>query len=357
MSCGFVSEPNMSENELQKGLIEGNAPKSLRLLAAGGLIPLPPKELLQVLVRLTGDSDQEVSEKAVVSLGGWSDPDIASHLQSAECSPEVIEYFSGSTSAVLQEAIILNPDAPAHAMSKLAASVCEPLLEMILYNRTRLLEAPEILESIKHNPASTARIIGQVQEIETEFFGSKKLAYTALPTQVASGGEEPVLELKIEGQLDDLILEGLPVDPQEREAALLSRIGSLTVRQKIQLALMGPREARAALIRDTNKEVARGVLASPKLTQNEVESFASMRTVTEEVLRHIAISKAWTKSYTVVHNLVKNPKTPPMISQRLLMRLQTRDLTMIARDRGISETVRRNAERVVKQRSRIQSNG
>jgi hypothetical protein len=347
----------MPESELQKSFDGGNVPKNIRLLAAGGLIPLPPKELLQLLVRLTSDSDGEVAEKAALTLTGWSQDDIASQLQLPECSPEVIEHFAGSGSPALQEAIILNPHAPAGAMSRLAATVSELLLEVILYNRTRLLEAPEILESIKHNPASGARILGQVQEIETEFFGGKKLAYTALPEEAAGESEEPLPELTIEDMPDDLILEGLPVDPEEREAALLNRIGSLTVRQKIQLALMGTREARAVLIRDTNKEIARGVLQSPKLTQNEVESFASMRSVSEEVLRHIANSKAWTKSYAVVHNLVKNPKTPAMISQRLLMRLQTRDLMMIARDRGISEAVRRNAERVVKQRSRVQPIG
>jgi len=119
----------------------------------------------------------------------------------------------------------------------------------------------------------------------------------------------------------------------------------------MHLALMGSREARAVLVRDTNKEITRCVLQSPKLAINEVESFAAMRQVSDEVLRTIGNSKTWTKSYTVAHNLVRNPKTPPMISQRLLLRLLPKDLIMLSRDRGVPEAVRKGAERTVKQRA------
>jgi hypothetical protein len=124
----------------------------------------------------------------------------------------------------------------------------------------------------------------------------------------------------------------------------------MTVRQKIRHAMMGTREVRSILVRDTNKEVARAVLQSPKLTESEVEGFSAMRNVADEVLRDIGNSRNWTRSYNVVHNLVRNPKTPPMVSQRLMIRLQNKDLHLITRDRGISEVVRRTAQRTLNQR-------
>ncbi len=341
----------MPDNEALKNLLDGTPPKSIRLVAAGGLMPLPPVEMLLLLVRLSSDPDHEVAQKAKHTLSCWSDDEIIAQLRSPQCSPEVLEHFSGSASSPVQEAIILNPESAGAVIAKLASRASAPLLEMVLYNRMRLLDSPEILQSIKLNPAATPQILGQVREIETEFFGSKKRAYDALISETDAPAQEETIQFEAALAPEDFSLEGLPVDPREREVAILQRIGTMPIRQKIQLALMGNREARAVLIRDSNKEISASVLQSPKLTINEVEAFAAMRQVSEDVLRHIGNSKAWTRSYAVLHNLAKNPKTPPMISQRMLLRLHPRDLTLIARDRGVSEAVRRTAERVLKQRS------
>jgi len=341
----------MSEKDLLKKFFEGNPPKNVRLLAAGGLLPLPPEEMLVLLVRLARDPEEEIAQKAARTLKGWPEHEIIAQMQSPKCAPEVLEHFAGASSAAVQEAIILNPKARGTVIAKLASSVPAPLLETILYNRVRLLDFPEILQSIKNNMAATPQILGQVQEIETEFFGSKQRSYTA----VTSEPESPVIQetLDLEGELapEDLALEGLPVDPQQRESAILRRIAGMTVRQKMQLALMGSREARAVLVRDSNKEILRCVMQSPKLTISEIESFAAMRQVSDDVLRNIGNSRTWTKSYSVAHNLARNPKTPPMISQRMLLRLLPKDLMMLARDRGVPEAVRGGADRLLKQRN------
>ena len=66
---------------------------------------------------------------------------------------------------------------------------------------------------------------------------------------------------------------------------LLQRIGRLSGAEKIQVALKGNQEERLILIRDSNKSVARAVLESPRLTDHEIEAYASLRDVSEEVLR------------------------------------------------------------------------
>jgi hypothetical protein len=321
------------------------------LLAAGGFLPLPLDEMMLLLVHLASDPDSEIAAKAAATLDSWSKPEIVSQLKSPQCRPEVLEYFASSAVTSVQEAIILNPEVSDSVVAALAAHVSAPLLEIILYNRMRLLEHPEILRSIRNNPAATQQILGQVREIETEFFSGKQRSYTTSAPEEIPPIEKELIQLEGELSPEDLALEGLPVDPEEREAAILRRLASMTVRQKIHLALMGNKEARAILVRDSNKEITRSVLQSPKLTVIEVEAFAAMRQISEDVLRHIGNSKTWTKSYAVVHNLVRNPKTPPMISQRLLNRLLPKDVTMLSRDRGVSEAVRRNAERMMKQRS------
>jgi hypothetical protein len=347
----------MPESEFPQKFFDGKPPKGIRLVAARGLIPISPADMLPLLIRLVEDEDKEVSNTARETLNGWNEAEIVTHLQSRGCGAAVLEHFSVSPAPAIQEAIILNPEATGAIIASLATHVAAPLLEAILYNRTRLLESPEIVQNVKRNPAATTQIFRVVDEIETEFFGSKKHDYNVGKSDREDAVTEEIVEFETGEPPGDLDLEGLPLDPQERDAAILSRIGAMTVRQKIKLALLGAREARSVLIRDSNKEVSRSVLQSPKLTTNEVESFAAMRNAPDEVLRLIGSNKGWLRTYAVVHNLVKNPKTPPMISQRLLSRLHARDLAVLAHDRGISEAVRRNAERLTKQRNASKSMG
>ena len=52
--------------------------------------------------------------------------------------------------------------------------------------------------------------------------------------------------------------------------------------------MKGSREMRAILIRDPNKLVSLSVLSGPKVSDTEVEGYARMGSVSEDVLRAIA---------------------------------------------------------------------
>jgi len=136
---------------------------------------------------------------------------------------------------------------------------------------------------------------------------------------------------------------------QERET-LLQRISRLSAAEKIGLALKGNQEERLLLIRDSNKLVARAVLQSPKLTDAEIEAYASMKSVTEEVLRLITMNRAFMKSYAVVRALVNNPRAPIDVALPLLNRLNERDLKGLMLNRNVAEVVRGMATKMVKQR-------
>jgi hypothetical protein len=93
-------------------------------------------------------------------------------------------------------------------------------------------------------------------------------------------------------------------------------------------------------VRDPNKMIAAAVLSSPKLTEPEVESIARMANVSEDVLRSIASNRSWTKNYSVVVGLTKNPKTPLAMSMNLMQRLTDRDVGQLAVDRNVPEPLR-----------------
>jgi hypothetical protein len=183
------------------------------------------------------------------------------------------------------------------------------------------------------------------------FFAGRGVAPAA---GAAAAGPEPLLAIDDDdegdpdgavGQADD---EGDEQSPGPAgDAAAPKILAGLPIKKKIKLASKGTREQRAQLIRDPNKLVAAAVLSSPKLTDAEVESFAKMANVSEEVLRVIGMNRTWLKNYGVLLGLVKNPKTPPAISMQLLPRVNERDLKMLTVDRNVPEALRLAARKFV----------
>ena len=111
--------------------------------------------------------------------------------------------------------------------------------------------------------------------------------------------------------------------------------------------MKGSREQRSQLIRDPNRMVAAAVLSSPKLTDAEVEQFAKMANVSEEVLRTIATNRNWIKSYSIIAALTRNPKTPPALSLRFIPRLVDKDVKALVTDRNVPEALRIAARKII----------
>ena len=133
----------------------------------------------------------------------------------------------------------------------------------------------------------------------------------------------------------------------EDEQTTMQRIARMNIAQRIALAMKGSREERAILIRDPNKIVAVAVLSSPKMTESEIESVAKMASVSDEILRIIANTRAWMKRYGVVAALARNPKTPVAVSMNLLPRLTEKDLRQISADRNVPEVLRITARQKI----------
>ncbi|HYT75051.1 MAG TPA: hypothetical protein VEL79_09915 [Vicinamibacterales bacterium] len=172
------------------------------------------------------------------------------------------------------------------------------------------------------------------QEIRTFFAGlGIEPAETAAPSESL---DEPLLDT-----LSELPDDPGPADPQHR---LLS---SLTVLERMKLAMKGTREQRSALIRDSNKLVSAAVLSSPKLNESEIEAFTKMGNVSEEVLRVIGQNRGWVKSYAILAGLCRNPKTPPAISMQLVHRLNEKDLKSLVTNRNANEGLRLLAKKIV----------
>lgn len=131
---------------------------------------------------------------------------------------------------------------------------------------------------------------------------------------------------------------------------ILQKIQTLTVSERVQLAMKGSREVRGILIKDTNKEVMLSVLDNQKITDTEIELIARSRSIHEEALRRISKNKEWLKSYAVVHALVTNPKTPPGISVSMISEIKTKDLIILEKNKNVPEVIRAATKRLLQAR-------
>lgn len=392
-----------STNPIVKAVVEGSAPRPARLAASRGILPLPQSDLLEILVALAQNGDEELSVNARETLRNQDKENLGDIVSSPQASPPVLAYFAGEENLPfnVHEAILSNLNTPDTAIIKFARNTREAsLLELITLNQQRMIRAPQIIEAIIANPYRTAEAERRAQETKREFF-QKERGAQQIANELRAQGLEAAAEfiehaefaenleesnLSVEDAIfiakhieipdseiddswlsSDLIEEFYEETDEQRQAILgkilgelrmendeisgervsmLNRILRMSMKDRVKLAMKGDREARNILIRDPNRVVAQAVMQNPRITENEVEKIASMRTVPEDVLRQIATSRQWSRIYTIVHNLARNPRTPLSNVMSILTRLQLRDLNALSKNRNVSDAVRRQASRI-----------
>jgi hypothetical protein len=167
---------------------------------------------------------------------------------------------------------------------------------------------------------------------------------TAIAKQVVAGTDAIAVP-------SDLIDEPT-LDRRIPEEALWKRIGMMTVAEKVKLALKGNKDARAILLRDANRSIPRCVLQNPRITEDEILVLSKDRNTDQEILRIIAESREWTKSYAVRCALVENARTPAVIALKLLVTLAEREISRLAKSKNVPNVIATQARRMTIQGQR-----
>jgi hypothetical protein len=170
-----------------------------------------------------------------------------------------------------------------------------------------------------------------------EFFGDRGI----FPAEI------PPIEVDYDDPLIDAAGEEGEVAEDGERMSGTQELAAMNFPQRLRAAMKGTREQRAILIRDPNKLICASVLSSPKVSIPEVEGFARMQNVSEDVLRIIGSNRAWLKSYGVILALTKNPKTPLSLSMNLMSRLTSKDLAKLSVDRNVPEALRISSRKKV----------
>jgi hypothetical protein len=230
----------------------------------------------------------------------------------------------------------------------------------VVINQTRLLRRTSLLVAIESNAGLSNDQKRRLRELRETFrVGQADEAPPAPAAPVAEAAPAPEPEPAPEAEevvLQEAVSEEefivRTLSDEERKAtekvSAVQKIYRLDVKDKLMTALKGTREERSILIRDPNRLVSAAVLGSPKMTDSEIEAISAMKNVSAEILRTIGSHREWTKKYTVISNLVRNPRTPVGLALGMVPRLMPREIKSIAVDRNVPEPVRKQAQKFLK---------
>jgi hypothetical protein len=344
-------------NPLVQQFRRGGVARDLRLMAAQGLLPLMPEDLLELWTDLLGDPEEGVRAAAEKSFLSFPAAELLPILKSRETAAGVLSWaVTHRPEHELREAALQNTSLPDETIETLAPTLTQALSELVVINQQRLLRRTSLLVALESNAGLSNDQKRRLRELRESFrIGAEGTASEPKPAPEPPPGEaspEPEPEPVDEAPLSESEYAERVLSPEEKQepakVSVAQELAGLNTAKKLIKALQGTREQRAILIRDPNRLVANAVLGSPKITEAEIESFSAMKNVSDQVLRTIGHHREWTRRYSVINNLVRNPRTPIGIALNLVPRLGPRDVKGIAVDRNVPEAVRKMAQKFVK---------
>ncbi len=307
--------------DLRRG--RGTYERKIAVCASGA--HLPAADRAEILAILAVDSDETIAERAKEAILALP-----------------IEYFLEA----LQRQQALEPlfDFAARNLA-VKPAVCNALID------NKACDGDHLAPAARH--FSTSNVQTLMDDLD-RVSASPALAVALVNTTSVTTEQKHLLhELLSEAHIDEAVLAEAVAEAEPdaaRRQTLLQRLAKMTVAQRVQFAIKGGSEARRTLIRDSNKVVQRAVLQSPRLTDQEVEAFAAMTSLTDEILRLIANNRNFRKNYTVVRNLLNNPKTPLDVTLHILPMINQIDLKRLCTNKNVPETLRTTAVKLQRQR-------
>ena len=316
--------------------------RQLQILAAGGLLPLSPEELIPLQVGFARGGDAELASRAAMALRAV-DPRIATPFLEERASADVLGFFAAESSHPrVLETIVRRRDVPRRLLVDLARRIPPELQEILILRQDAILEEPAILEALEANPLRSSYIQRRIAEYREHL----------LPRERSPAGPGAVA-LVVEATEQEVAMavaavQAVPAEGEVETQTGLSegQIRLLPIPVRLKLARGASRVMRGILLRDSNVQVALAALLGNNLSDQEVEHTAASRAVAEEILEAIFKKRDWISRYNVAKCLIFNPRTPLPIAIRLIPRLAVRDLRDLGRDKNVPDAVRSTALRL-----------
>jgi hypothetical protein len=311
--------------ELIEALRQGRATRERKIAVCTGGAHLGAADRVEILAVLANDSDEIVANRAQDAFLSQGIESVIEALARETVLPALFAYAAKNLADKrgVGDAMVRNKNCAAEYLVPMVRSLSTESIQILMEELDRVSESPALAAALEHSTSVTADQKAQLHELRGTAIDNRALAEAALEAEPDLG----------------------------KRQTLLQRLATMTVAQRVQFAIKGGSEARRTLIRDSNKVVQRAVLQSPRLTEQEVEAFASMSNLTDEILRIIAKNRNFRKNYVVVRNLMNNPKTPLDVTLHMLPMLNALDLKRLCTNKNIPETLRTTANKLQRQRT------
>jgi len=340
-----------------------------RMMASRGMMPLPPADQLAVLYQLSLDDDANLAEAAKKTAAGLPEKLLTGSLSDGTLDGRVLDFFGTmhADKPSIFDAVVQNPHVLDQTIAALAGKVDSRSVDMIATNEQRLLRHPEIIAAMYMNRRARMSTIDRVvelavrnevrvpgiacwEEVARALTGVSPVpvddAAFAATVAAVSGDDSKFTKGDAEVPLPEEELDRLPHDDDLDKDS----IRNLSVPSKIRLAQLGNAFARAELIRDPLKLVAVAAIKSPGVTEIEAARYAGNSALPEDVIRHIASKREWTRLYGIKMALCRNPKAPIAETARFLPFLREKDLTLLAKSKGVSSALVAQCRKLLMQR-------
>ena len=323
--------------------------RELQLLVARGMFPLPVEMLIPLQISLSRSTDEEVSAAAGESLESLDSEIVASVVADTE-EVDVLDYFASRADPPrLAEAIIQHRLVSTQVLAQMAGRLSPDLQEILLLRQDAILREPSLLEHLEQNPQLSSYAKRRIDEYREHLLPRQRREDDKEETALED--QEPTEE-EVEEAITWARKEPAEGEIDEVTGLSEAQIRTLPIPVRLKLSRGASRTLRNILVKDKNPMVAVSVMTGNAMGDGEVEMIAASKVVAEEVLETIARSRQWGRRYSIVHTLVKNPRTPAGLAARLVPRLGVRDLRLLSRDRNVSEVVRSTATRLYRIKSK-----
>ncbi len=367
----------LSAAELSASAQKAIATGPTKMMAARGLMPLPPADQAAVLYQLSLDADAAVAQAARGTATGLPEK-LLTGLVAGRHDARVLDFFAmlHADKPAVFEAVVLNHATADATVAALAARSGPREVDLIAQNEVRLLRHPEIIGAMYLNPKARMSTVDRAVELAVR--NQVRVPGVAAWEEVAralSGQAAPAPSVEADalfavaaarlsgddsaltvGDPEALELEGGEIQevsnlPPEVAQVQIER---LSVPAKLRLAMIGNGFARSVLIRDPLRIVAMAAIKSERVTPFEAARYAANASMGEDIIKYIAQKRDWTKPYNVKLALCANPKAPIAEVTRFLPHLRERDLRNLSRSKGIPSAVTAQARKLLMQRANPQ---
>lgn len=313
--------------EVVEDLRHGRATRERKLAICAGGAHLTAADRAEILAVLSTDPDEMISERANEAILSVSPESFLEAIKRENAVPALFAYASRQLTDKpgICDALVQNKNCAAEHLVHAVRHLSPTAVQLLLEDLDRVSASPTLAAALEHLDSLSAEQKNHLHELH----GPGHPVDEAALAEAAAAAEPDAA----------------------RRQTLIQRIAKMTVAQRVQYAIKGGSDARRTLIRDTNKVVQRAVLQSPRLTDQEVEAFASMSSLTDEILRLIAGNRTFRKNYVVVRNLINNPKTPLDVTLHMLPMLNPQDLKRLTTNKNIPETLRTTASKLQRTRA------